>query len=556
MKNRIVHVSLGCLLLLACMSMFLTLPPSSAQVPNAQVQFENECRELLNQVYLRARGRQILISAYMPSGDPVIDRFVYELRFKFLQDLLSRNPSVCYDLDSLEKLLIGGIKPLPTPVPTPGPNIRMPNSTPTPTPSPTPVPIGTPVDPVSAPPPKETPEERAKRLKKLLEERFPEGDEVEKRVQEIKKKNKASKPRDDIEWEVDEGDSIDGPIGVEIEVPGVGAIKITLPNDIRPGDTITGTVTAEPYGTTEVEREKNKDEVSKYGVEFSPAPPRVDPEPLVPEPGMSGPIVKGKLYFDEEYQPRVFEFSPSIWRTPKLDPADDYKSSAAPTPASPTDIHLSVPDVPAKQYFFTIIVTRDDDNTGIPIDLGQFNFKREQLPRVPEMLTSRLISPYIQTGSPVKITGNFDGIGGNTKLQTGGTNLRIIAESPRSCLFRVPADLIGSVEFTIKENGKEQKLMSRVIGIELSSPKLNLKRGEKTTVAIEVRGLNGLSENEIVPLQLVSSGVVDMKGGNTQSLQIRKKDLDKAGIYRTTRTVTGHSTGGWGIRATVINPHR
>lgn len=461
----------------------------------------------------------------MPSGDLSLDVFVYELRFKFLQDLLSRNPSVCYDLDTLENLLIGGIKPLPTPVPTPGPNIRIPNSTPTPTPSPTPVPVSTPVGPVPTPTPKETPEERKKRLKKLLDERFPEGDEVEKRVQEIKKKNKPSEPRDDIKWKLVDGDfRIDGFIGVEIQLPGVGKIEVTLPEDHYYGDILTGSVTVEPDGKTEEERKKNKVELAKYGVEiFAPSTDEISrSEPFLLRPFMEG------FFSDDRTSAQI---APS-WEIQWEETAD------------------------AERAAITLSVTRNDDKTKIPIEVSQFNIKREQLPNVPEILTSRVISPYIQTGSRVKITGKFDGIGGNTKLQTGGKDLRIVAESPRSCLFRVPADLIGPGEITIKENGKEQKLPFRSIGVGLSAPKLNLKRGEKTTVTIEVTGLKGLRENEIVPLQLVSSGVVDMKGGNSQSLQIRKKDIDKDGIYRTTRTVTGQSTGGWGVRATVIDPHR
>ncbi len=46
-----------------------------------------------------------------------------------------------------------------------------------------------------------------------------------------------------------------------------GKIKVNFPDDMAAGDTISGTVIAEPAGTTLEERERNSDELNGYVVE-------------------------------------------------------------------------------------------------------------------------------------------------------------------------------------------------------------------------------------------------------------------------------------------------
>jgi surface antigen len=52
-----------------------------------------------------------------------------------------------------------------------------------------------------------------------------------------------------------------------------GTVKVTLPDDIAPGDTISGTVIAEPSGKTDAERRSNAGELSGYVVEIKTSRP-------------------------------------------------------------------------------------------------------------------------------------------------------------------------------------------------------------------------------------------------------------------------------------------
>ena len=47
-----------------------------------------------------------------------------------------------------------------------------------------------------------------------------------------------------------------------------GQIKIYLPDDIRPGETISGTVTIEPAGESAKEKNRNKESLEKYSVQL------------------------------------------------------------------------------------------------------------------------------------------------------------------------------------------------------------------------------------------------------------------------------------------------
>lgn len=128
--------------------------------------------------------------------------------------------------------------------------------------------------------------------------------------------------------------------------------------------------------------------------------------------------------------------------------------------------------------------------------------------------------------------------------------MTVIAESPRTCIFNSPEQNFALTEITLKENNVEVKGPYRNVGVRLNAPKTNLMKSEKTTVTIEVSGLEGIKED--VPLQLEAKGVINMEGGNFQNLLIHPRDVQAGGRFTTTRTITGVVAGGFGVTATVV----
>jgi hypothetical protein len=154
-----------------------------------------------------------------------------------------------------------------------------------------------------------------------------------------------------------------------------------------------------------------------------------------------------------------------------------------------------------------------------------------------------------QTGRPIVITGPFDGNSDNTKCTVGGTSCRIFAESPRKVVIQIPAEPVGPMTISIGED-KTTSAPFRNIGINLSASKTNLLKGEQTTLGIEVTGLTGITS--AVTVQLVTTGAVNMDGGNTQTLQISPGQVGPDGKASLARTITGVQPGPFSVMANVM----
>ncbi len=308
-----------------------------------------------------------------------------------------------------------------------------------------------------------------------------------------------------------------------------GRIKLNLPDDMRAGDTISGTVVTEPRGTNSEEKAKNDEALKVYVIDIQ---------------GSRSPVGNDGFTFDAPLaQPQVGEGNRS--NEGKMDlglfsGASLWGKAVVPyrTPSGA----VVTPD-PVQKTPSGAVVTPDPKFT-IP-NLGQ-------------------------QGRPIVINGPFDGNASNTTLRYGPADrtvhefvkqsdnisegsgfLRTLAESPRKIVFESPTNVTGSIGIMVKEgDGTPTKGTYRNVGVNLSAPKTNLLKGEKTTLTVQVSGLEGIKEP--VPLTLESKGVITMEGGIYQPLIIQPSQVGADGRYTTTRGITGVQTGGWEATATVV----
>src|SRR6267378_2386217 len=91
----------------------------------------------------------------------------------------------------------------------------------------------------------------------------------------------------------------------------------------------------------------------------------------------------------------------------------------------------------------------------------------------------------------------------------------------------------------------------RNIGINLSAPKLNLLRGETTTLHVVVLGLAGITGDQSLDLENTSPSVIRMSGGDRQHINIHASEVRPDGTYSMDRTLTGIMAGSFGVTATV-----
>ena len=269
-----------------------------------------------------------------------------------------------------------------------------------------------------------------------------------------------------------------------------GIVRMYLPDEMAGGDTISGTVTVEPKGATDAEKALNSDVLNGYVFDLG-----------------DGTKVKAD-------EPR-FTWVPKVTQ-----------------PSTQAKYVLKVVEVLAK--------------TGETVASNNISILT-----VPPPVPTNINFPALgQNGHPVQITGPFDGNSANTKANIGGEPVSVIAESPRKSIVRAPARMAGPYSITAIDGVKVGSGEIRIVGVNLSAAKLNLAKGEKTTLTVNITGLQGLSTP--VAVQIVTTGSVNMQGGNTQTLGITPGNVGAPGVFIQTYDLTAIQAGGFSVIATVL----
>lgn len=236
-----------------------------------------------------------------------------------------------------------------------------------------------------------------------------------------------------------------------------GTIKVYLPDDIRPGEVISGTVLAEPIGKNAKQVEKNLSELIKYTVSIDGNRTSVPSKPG---------LMKWLLHSGGK----------------QISPIELINGSGA--------------------------------------KVGQLSFPLNNLDKTISASLQNCNHPsHVLVGTPVNITGPFDGDASNTKCSLGSTPAEVLAESPRQCIFKYPADAVGLQTLDITDNNEKnsQTCNQRISGVsmDVSAGKLNLSKGERTYIDIKISGLQGLPDTAILSLNNISPATVTMMPANT-----------------------------------------
>lgn len=273
-----------------------------------------------------------------------------------------------------------------------------------------------------------------------------------------------------------------------------GSIQVYLPDDLAAGDTISGTVSYTPAGRTEAEREENLGELQGYVVE------------VAEEPVADGPTWTRVL--PELPGPTVVRF-----RAPRG------------TPVGEAPIPTAGPVEPA------------------PPGLG-------------EMPPTFEIPTFGQAGHPVAVGGPFSGDPAATAITIGGNEAPFLAQSPRQTIARVPTEVVGPTDVRVEQDGEVVEVPFRVLAVSLAADKLNLQRGERTRLHLEVSGLEGLDEP--IPLTLTnrSPQVIRLGEGEVEHLTIQPEEVAPGGTYRLERPIESLRAGGFAINAVAEGDRR
>jgi len=288
-----------------------------------------------------------------------------------------------------------------------------------------------------------------------------------------------------------------------------GQVIVKLPDDMVAGDTISGTVSVQPKGENEKEKTKNREELDKLVLALH---------------DISFPVKQSSF----------------VWHSPK------------PKANTPARYSLGLFDSRRRKEMATVALeARIVEISPEPRIIGG-EFPTAPPQKNPSPSSWFWLPTTGQQAKPNQIHGPFDGNSGTTLLTISGQEVKVLAESPRQCVFESPTTVTGPSQIVVKENTTEIKAPYNNIRLRLSG-KTSLLKAESTPLTVRAEGLQGSAQD--IPLHLAKYGAVTMEGGDTQTKVIHPSEVQSDGSFVMTRTVTGIQPGNFTVIATIPTHH-
>ena len=282
-----------------------------------------------------------------------------------------------------------------------------------------------------------------------------------------------------------------GLTSVVYELP-EGKITIQLPDDIRAGETISGTVSVVPNGKNEQAFTKHLAKLVKYRIDFN----------------------------GQHFQ----------------------------VTAKDQIIQCNINTNPVTQIPLNLL-------NAAGTNAGQANIPCTTITNPPNTQQGCTIPSHALTTTPLRITGSFDGNSSNTNCTVGGQPAQVLAESPRQSIFRFPGNMNGTQQVQVQENGR-QKCSTPVscVNMELSVGKLNLIKGEQTHIAVKITGLQGLPDTARLTIVNITPEIVVMQPSNNY-FELIAPDSVSAGTYFKQFAIQSIKTGGFTVNVNFDLPN-
>lgn len=271
-----------------------------------------------------------------------------------------------------------------------------------------------------------------------------------------------------------------------------GDVKVYLPDDVRAGETITGTVIAEPKGNNARQVEKNQVELVKFNINIDGNKFTFSDKPV---------SFKWLVHQDRQIDAPLELLHPS-----------GVKAHVLKIQLKPSTINVS------SSY-----------GCGIP--------------------------SHALTEAPCRITGNFDGDASNTKCMLNNQPTQILAESPRQCIFQMPANAQGPQNMQVSENGQE-KCTRQISGVDMqvTAGDLNLRKGQSTYIDVKLTGLQNLPDKATLTITNVTTNIVTMTNGNIQVIPVWPPPDSAAGTFFVHCPAVSISTGNFSVNINLDLP--
>lgn len=269
-----------------------------------------------------------------------------------------------------------------------------------------------------------------------------------------------------------------------------GRVVVHLPADAAAGDTLSGSVYAEPAGDDEETRDGNREKLSALVLAFAGARAEV---------GSGSLRATLPASLDEGFVPFALE---GAGGTSVASAAVPASTSAAGSPPS-----LELPRVAQAGRPVSVRGAFDGDASTTVVTLGG-----EPLHVLAESPRRAVLQVPADALGVEELKVREGGEGGTGTTATGPL---------------------------------------RVLAVQLSADALDLRRGQTTELRVRVSGLEGLEDPIPLAIRNLSPSVVRLQGGDAQTVDIGSGDVSAAGEFLWRATLVGITPGGFEIFASV-----
>lgn len=157
------------------------------------------------------------------------------------------------------------------------------------------------------------------------------------------------------------------------------------------------------------------------------------------------------------------------------------------------------------------------------------------------------------SGNLIVVYGPYSGmLHPDDYLKIGDKPMALLASSGGSLVALNTYDAPGQTVMEVRIGDQVTKKVFRNVTLNISADKLNLLKGESTTVHIVVGGLKRLKAP--ADMTISATGVVTMSGGNSQAIKIDPFQVKSDGTYTTSDSLFANSAGTFGVQVTVTVP--
>jgi hypothetical protein len=175
----------------------------------------------------------------------------------------------------------------------------------------------------------------------------------------------------------------------------------------------------------------------------------------------------------------------------------------------------------------------------VPLVLRDFRGREMARASIPvaakrDLSSTFRLPKFVNAGSPATVFGPFDGDADSTRFSIGGQPAQVLAESVRKVVLRAPEQALGLVPIVMNKGDIEKSGSLRSLRIETDRP-------DKATIAVSVKGLDGLQDE--VALKLDSDYIF-----------IRPTDVTATGEYQARLALLGIESNVAAMEARLVFP--